>query len=70
MDHGNTTDLKMARLSDQSTSGRRRFILGRSLMKCCPPNTSAAYRPQNMKDLLLVGGNTRDEALISTTEQA
>ncbi len=47
------THLKMARLSDHSTNGRRRFSFGLSLMKCCPPNTSAAYRPQNMKALLL-----------------
>ena len=45
--------LKMARLSDQSTRGLRRLSLGRSLMKCWPPNMSAAYRPQNMNDLLL-----------------
>lgn len=48
-----TSHLKMARLSDHSTRGRRRFSFGRSLMKCCPANTSTAYRPQNTNDLLL-----------------
>lgn len=54
--------LKMARQSDHSTSGRRRFSFGLSLMKCWPPNTSAAYRPQNMKDLLLWRRNTNRDA--------
>lgn len=48
------THLKMARLSDHSTSGLRRLSLGLSFMKCWPPKTSAAYRPQNTKALLLV----------------
>ncbi|XP_034716653.1 elongation of very long chain fatty acids protein 6-like [Etheostoma cragini] len=52
------THLKMARLRDHSTNGRRRFSFGRSLMKCCPPNTSTAYRPQNMNALLLWTGNS------------
>lgn len=47
------THLKMARLSDHNTSGRRRFSLCLSLMKCCPPNMIAAYRPENIKDLVL-----------------
>lgn len=45
--------LKMARLSDHSTSGSRRLSLGRGFIKCCPPNTRAAYRALNTNDLFL-----------------
>lgn len=47
------SDLKMARLSDHSTRGHRRFSFWRSLMKCWPANTNTAYRPQKTNDLLL-----------------
>lgn len=59
----------MARLRDHSTKGRRRFSFGLCLMKCWPPNTSAAYRPQNMNDLFLQGGQSKPGLYIRCMER-
>lgn len=59
------THLKMARLSDHRTSGPRRWSWGLSFMRSWPPKTSAAYRPQYTKALLLVREQTKSTMSVS-----